>query len=393
MEKMLKLIRSKLIKNIIYYLGNYILRIFYCIISLWPVKGNRVLFSNYNGKGYGDNPKYVADALRKISPDTETIWIVSSNATKVPSDIKTAKLYSIMGFVSFATSKVWISNARLPLFLIKKKSQRYYQLWHGGIGPKKVEGAAEDKLIKWYLSCAKHDSKMADYFVSNSDFNTNMIRKYFWYKGEILEYGSPRHDVFFYEDNSISEKVKTRLNIEKNSKIVLYAPTFRDDKRVDIYKWDYDSVIQSIGEKVPGDWKFVLRLHPNISFEAGEFNYSENVVNGTDYDDMQELIVASDVIITDYSGVMTQAAIARKALFLLLPDKNKYLMDRGLCFDINELPFDSAERYDELCYIIKTFDKVAYMKKLNHFLDNLGLYDCGDASEKVARSIVKYLQE
>lgn len=217
MEKILKTLRSEHIKDAIYFSTNYALRMLYFIVSLLSVKKGRICFSNYNGKGYGDNPKYVAEALLKMDSNIELFWIASKKCVVLPDNVVPVKLYSLSGFVAFATSKVWVSNARLPLFLRKKKSQKYYQLWHGGCGPKKIEGTAEGNLIGWYVSCAKHDSKMADYIVSNSKFNSEMICKYFWYNGEILNYGSPRYDVFFRIRTVLSIQYQESLEYQRDA--------------------------------------------------------------------------------------------------------------------------------------------------------------------------------
>lgn len=388
MERVLKMIKLAAVKNVVYYIGNYLLRVAYLAVSMFPIKRNKICFSNMNGKGYADNPKYVAEQIIHENRDIEMVWVLSDGTEPMADGIRGIKLYSLGGFLAFATSKIWVSNARLPLFLNKKKNQIYFQLWHGGCGPKKIERAAESKLIRWYISCAKHDSKMVDYFVSNSRFNSDMIRKFFWYDGEILNYGSPRHDIFFKEASASYKKVIDRLKIEDGCKLILYAPTFRNDKDLAVYRWEYKKALITAEAKYHGRYKFILRLHPNISFEADEFEYSGNIVNGSTCDDMQELIVASDIVITDYSGVMMQAAIARKIVFLLIPDKESYLLERGLCLDIIEMPFPSAMNVQELCACIEEYDDTKYRDRLEEYLKLFEFYDDGNASGRVSEKIL-----
>lgn len=175
--------------------------------------------------------------------------------------------------------------------------------------------------------------------------------------------------------------------------MILYAPTFRNDKKTDIYKWDYKEVIKAFKMRYHGNWKFILRLHPNISFESNEFHYSEDIINGSDYDDMQELIMAVDAVITDYSGVMMQAAIARKQVLLLIPDKDMYLSERGLCLDIGEMPFSIATDVNGLCKHIKEDDKTAYRDCLEKYLEKFAFFDNGSASERVAKNITQFVRE
>lgn len=389
MEKILKLLKSNIIKNIIYYVGNVGLRAIYLVIALFHKTSKKVVFFNYNGKGYGDNPKYVAKKLHEINPDIELVWMVKDEDPKMPSYIKQVKLFSISGMKECASAKVWVSNARLHLFLYKKKNQIYFQLWHGGCGPKKVEGAAEDKMIGWYITAAKHDSKMADYFVSNSKFNSNMIRESFWYTGEILDYGSPRHDPFFKHGISESEAVERELKIDKTDKILLYAPTFRIDKNISVYCWNYEKLLTAVQKRFGGNWDFILRLHPNINFLDTEFEFSNNILNGSRYDDMQELIQRADIIVTDYSGVMMEAALAGKYVLLLIPDKKEYLDERGLCIDIESAPFPKGSSCEDLIDIIDKQNFSEYKKSLKAFLSSFEFYDDGLASDRVVSKVLE----
>ncbi len=393
MEKILKLLKSKTVKNMAYYVGNSGLRIVYLVIALFSKTSNKkVVFFNYNGKGYGDNPKYVAKKIYELDPNIEMVWMIKEKDSKMPEYIKQVKLFSISGMKECASAKVWISNARLHLFLYKKKSQKYFQLWHGGCGPKKIEGAAADKMISWYKTAAKHDSKMADYFVSNSKFNTKMIRESFWYSGEVLNYGSPRHDPFFLHDTSSNKQLEKELKINNTDKLILYAPTFRNDKNTAIYRWDYAKILTAVKDYFGGTWKFVLRLHPNINFLDSEFKFGNGIVNGSQYDDMQELIQRADIIITDYSGVMMQAALAGKYVMLLIPDKRAYLDERGLCIDIEKAPFPKGSSCEDLVNIIYKQNFEEYKENLKTFLNTFEFYDDGFASNRVASKVLEYME-
>nr|WP_296047205.1 CDP-glycerol glycerophosphotransferase family protein [uncultured Blautia sp.] len=393
MEKILKLLKSKTVKNMAYYVGNSGLRIVYLVIALFSKTSNKkVVFFNYNGKGYGDNPKYVAKKIYELDPNIEMVWMIKEKDSKMPEYIKQVKLFSISGMKECASAKVWISNARLHLFLYKKKSQKYFQLWHGGCGPKKIEGAAADKMISWYKTAAKHDSKMADYFVSNSKFNTKMIRESFWYSGEILNYGSPRHDPFFLHDISSNKQLEKELKIDSTDKLILYAPTFRNDKNTAIYRWDYAKLLTAAKNYFGGTWKFVLRLHPNINFLDAEFEFGNDIVNGSQYDDMQELIQRADIIVTDYSGVMMQAALAGKYVMLLIPDKREYLDERGLCIDIEKAPFPKGSNCEDLVNIIYKQNVEEYKENLRKFLSTFEFYDDGFASNRVASKVLEYME-
>ncbi|MBM6839815.1 CDP-glycerol glycerophosphotransferase family protein, partial [Clostridium saudiense] len=100
-----------------------------------------------------------------------------------------------------------------------------------------------------YVKFAKKDSKNADLFISNSKFNTNMYKRAFWYDGEILECGVPRNDLLFNNIEETKRKVKSFFNIANNKKIVMYAPTFRKDNNLEVYKFDYEKCIEEFNKK------------------------------------------------------------------------------------------------------------------------------------------------
>lgn len=400
--KFLYLLKSKRIKNFIYVTVHYCVRVIYCFFRIIPIDNKSILVSNYCGKGWGDNPKYVAKKIKEMMPDSKIYWLITSNVDEnskkalKDENIISVQYPSIRALYYFSKCRVWISNARLPLFLIKKNKQKYYQLWHGGCGPKKIEKQAEDKLLFSYILRAKNDSKMMDLAVSNSEFNTNIFQNFFWYNGEILKCGSPRHDVFFYNDklkNEIKEKIYKKYGIRNNSKIILYAPTFRSNKDTSIYKWDYFKIKNKIEDKFKSSYTFLFRLHPNISYLSKEMNLDKNIIDVSLYDDMQELIAVSDIIITDYSGIMMQAALAKKTVLLYIPDLEDYRNDRGFNIDLEATPFVIGENIAQLSEKISALNIKIYSKKQEQYLSKFNFYDDGNASFQTAKKIISDLNK
>ena len=162
--------------------------------------------------------------------------------------------------------------------------------------------------------------------------------------------------------------------------MVLYAPTFRSNKPSDFLGMDFKRLKTSLGKK----WIVGARLHPNVL----ESVVPEGAVSMSRYSDMQELIVAADILITDFSSCMFDMAIAGKPCVLYAPDLEEYLeKERGLYFDIEKLPFPIAKDMDELCKILSTFDKKDYQNKLNRFMSEVGSFEDGYAAERVCEYI------
>ncbi|MBR2786192.1 MAG: CDP-glycerol glycerophosphotransferase family protein [Clostridia bacterium] len=361
------------IKELIY-------RCLFIIFKVFPIKKNKLVFINFYGNGYGDNPKYICEELLKKHSDLDIVWLVNNINSNFPKGIRKVKYKSVSAIYELATAKIWIDNARKRKYVLKRKKQYYIQTWHGGIGLKKIEKDAEETLSKYYVESAKHDSEMIDVIISNSKYRTNLYKNSFWYEGEILEVGLPRNDIFFNGNyaKEIKDKILKMYGISPNRKIILYAPTFRKDFNI-FEKIDLKLLEQNMPEHI-----ILIRAHPGTSIGI---DCSNNVIDVTDYPDMQELIIACDYFISDYSSCIFDAMTSGKAVYLYAPDHDEYLSERGLNFVYDELPFSIAHSNEEL---ISNLTKDTYKNKeeeLELFIKDLGIVDDGTASEKIVKRI------
>jgi len=273
------------------------------------------------------------------------------------------------------------------LYPPKRKGQYYIQTWHGGFPLKKIEKDAENKIGKGYVDIAKRDSKLADLFISNSKFCTNLYRSAFWYEGEIIESGSPRCDIIINNKSCICAKVKKYFNISFTSNILIYAPTFRSDLNTVVYNIDFNELIEALEHKFGGQWNVLVRLHPIISYKDNFIKYNTRIINATHYDDMYELLAASDILITDYSSTMFEFSLSNKPVFLYAADVRTYAEDRNFYFDIYSLPYPLAKDNSELGCVIANFDFVKYTKEVCAFLKQLGSAEKGNAATQVGNRI------
>lgn len=354
------------------------------------IKNNKIVISNFYGKGYGDNPKRIVEAILKINANVDIVWLVNDNYS-FPKNIRTVKLFSIKSVFELLTAKVWIDNCRKYFFynIFKKDKTIYFQTWHGDIAMKRIEQKAENNLSRSYVMSAKHDSKMINYFISGSKWMTEKIENDFWYNGEILEYGCPRNDIF-YTNLDLRRKVFDKYNITPETKIILFAPTFRKNNKLNKFI-NFQKLINSLTDRYGGKWKVFLRLHPNI--RELKIEESDNVINVSFYEDTQELLCAVDVLITDYSSIMFDMLFLNRPVFLYASDVKDYTKDRNFNFQFAELPFLLAENEEELKQNIKNFDETIYIEKLNKFKDALGLVENEQASIKLAKKILKIIGE
>lgn len=368
---------------------------FWNIFSLLKIKKNKIIFNQFNGLGYGDNPKYICEEILKQSLDYKLVWLVRDEKIQVPVGIKKVKIDSIRAIYHLSTAKVWISNVRIPFYTKKRKSQKYIQTWHGGLGLKKVEKDVEEFLSKKYIESAKRDSQMADLFISNCKYRSSLYKRSFWYNGEILEVGIPRNDFIINNLNNYEYKniIRKKNNIDVDKNIILYAPTYRTKNDMDVYKFDFMEIIKSLEEKFNEEYIFIIKLHPNISNKSNFIKYNNKILNFSNYSDMQELLLITDVLITDYSSCMFDYLLTRGKIFLLTKDLDMYTKEKGLNLDYYTLPFPIAQSNEELLNNIHSFDTALYEKNTEKFLLKVGMNETGQSGKEIVKRIEEWKNE
>lgn len=374
------------------YMLFVIIRALFRIFHLCPIKDNKVVFNAYGGKGFCDNPKYIAMALMQKNIDIDMVWIVNDLNEQMPSDIRKVKRHSIHEIYELATARVWVDNSRIALYTSKRKNQYYIETWHGCIGMKKV-GNAAGRADFLGIKRVKHDTELTDLMVSNSDFTDRLYREDFEFTGEIAKCGSPRIDILLNVSEEQKIEIKKRIGIEPKYNIALYAPTFRDNGREDVYDIDFDKALQALTEKKGGKWVFIVKLHPKMTDRQEIFKYSDAVINCSDYRDIYELMAITDVLISDYSSVIFEMGFIYKPVFLYTRDIDELNNDRGLYFPMSSLPFSFATNNDELCSHIAEFRCEDYKERIDRFnRQYTRAYEPGNASEVVADYIVSRIK-
>lgn len=383
MVKLLKMIKS------------IIVRFLWYIFRIFPIDENKIVINQFNGLGYGDNPKYICEEIFKQKLPYKIIWLVRDNQQILPKNIQSVKIRTLKAIYHLVTSKVWISNVRIPFYVSKRKEQYYIQTWHGGLGLKKVEKDAEMFLDKEYVKIAKKDSKIADLFISNCSYRSKMYKESFWYDGDIMEVGTPRNDFLVNNLNNSSYKseIKKNINIRENCKIILYAPTYRDNDDMSVYMFQYEEFIKCAQDKFGCEFIMLIKLHPNMIHKSNFIKYNEKIINVSGYEDMQELLLISDILITDYSSCMFDIILLKKIVMLYSKDYENYVSGRGINFDYFSLPFKVSRNNNDLINNIKNYDEKLYTQQINNFLKDFGMIETGRASKEIIKKIGEWRNE
>jgi len=360
---------------------------------------NQVFFISFNGK-YSDSPKYISEMLYRLNQRVKQVWVIDRPEDKqwLPSYIKKVKPFTLKYLLEKHKSKVIVENGagdyliikEKPILirrLLKNKRQLDISTWHGTPFKKigiDIENIKEPNVFT-----------TSDLMIAGNIFEAKIFKKCFGSKIRIWIIGKPRNDIFFSLNDGKKDFLKAKLGIPKNKKVLLYAPTYRDcfsNKFIlgDIIS-QFNKIIQSVKNKFGGEWIFIVRLH-HYENNSNKLNiFEKDYYNGNCYDDMNEYLAVTDILITDYSSSMFDFILCRKPIFLLVPDWDDYKKTRGTYFELSDLPFPYAHSIVELREKIEYFSKEDYIIRVERFINSLGFYENGTASERTADLILKYL--
>lgn len=380
----LKLRHYKLLYILLNYLFDmlqYITRLLFIACWINKIDQNKIVINNH-GRGYNDHAKYIVEEMNKKGKNYDIVWLVNDDSSRgeFPDNVRLVNLSDFKAIYELATAKIWIDNAEKRLSALKRNGQYFIQTWHG-FGPKKV--VVNDSFMGHEVRLLiKHNAKIIDLYLSNNQLLSQIYHSDFKYNGDILCKGFPRNDIFFKSNSDdIIKKVTSAFSLSKEQHIVLYAPTYREDNDLTTYNIDFENILTSLKNRYGGEWVFLLRLHPVIAALSKEFCANNpSIIDASRYLDMQELLLASDILITDYSSCMFDFALTKRPCILYHPDVNEYNDVRGFCIQPEDLPFPRAHSVAELLKTIEDFDQEKYERILNECFERYHMVDNGTAS-------------
>ena len=374
-----------LIRRLPYYFISPIFR------AIYSPSERIIVCNSSNFTSYSCNPKYITEYILKNCPERyEIYWVFKNEIPKdnIPKEVHVLKLRSFQYFKIIHSAHYVISNQRVDKYelnLLKHPKQKYINTCHGSIPLKYIEKDVDVFLGKTYINRAKYDSSLCDLMLSGCKFFTSIIKSAFWYNGEILEHGTPRCDMLFKVSKEKENELYTKFNIDKTTKVILYAPTFRSNYSLDIYKLEWDDVLTVLKEKTNNDYIVLLKLHPNF-YKHKEIDLkkytTERIIEVSSNSDMQELLIISDILVTDYSSCMFEFSLLKKPCFLFAKDADSY--ERGTYFKLEDLPYPLARTTDELLENMLHYNnnRNDYYSRVDTFLENkIGNYENGNACE------------
>ena len=361
------------------------------VFFLFPIRKNRVVFDSFRGKQFSCNPKYISEYLRTQYPgEFELVWMMAEPEKWSELETlgyKVVKRASIRYFYYALTARVYVVNGNFAAHLPRRKGQYDIRTWHGGGAYKRVGLSIAGAGKKNPLSLRQNRSRADLYLSSSKKFTELTLHDAFQYEGEVFEYGMPRNDMLIRgRDEALIARVKKAIGIPEDRKFVLYAPTYRDSEPSKEFEPDYGRLMKALSLRFGGEWRCAFRGH-HVHSDVSRGLKADDVLNVTDYPDMQELLMAADVLVTDYSSSIWDMSLTGKPCFLYATDLKSYRGERDFYYDIHTWPFPLAENNDQLYGVITAFDAEKYARDIRAHHDLLGSCETGRATETVCRRI------
>jgi len=369
-----------------------------CVRTL-PVNKKIILFESNLGRNYTGNPKAVYEEMVRQGLDKKyhCYFILENTNILIPGSAKKVKRSRIQYFFLFAISGIWVCDTRLPKYIIKRPQCTYIQTWHGtplkklALDMDTVKMAGE-KGIDNYKKNFYDNAQTWDYLISQNNFSTNIFRRAFAFDKKMLEIGYPRNDVLFEKNNSEDIiELKKQLKLPLDKKIILYAPTWRDNEFYENgnYKFtsslDFSKLRAAIGE----DTVVIVKYHYLVTDKIDWSLYKGFIYSCDLSYDISALYLVSDMMITDYSSVMFDYSILKRPMLFYCYDLEEYRDNlRGFYFDfLSEAPGPVVLTTEELIVAITQYDTSAYKEKQEVFYQKYNHADDGKASRKITELI------
>lgn len=371
--------------------------LYFHYFSKMSIKKNYVMCESFLGRNYAGSPKYIFEYMSKTYPGKYTfIWSIDKE-TNFPYPCIKVKRFGIRYAYYLARSKYFVFNMRQPTWMRKREGTVFVQTWHGTPLKKLVFDQEEVmSATPLYKKQVYKQSRSWDYLISDNAFSTEVFRSAFLYDKEILESGYPRNDLLYHENKEeIAKTIKTKLKLPTDKKVILYAPTWRDDEYYDKgqYKFALHMDLAEYQKELGDEYIILVRTHYFISDQLDLNQYKGFAYNVSKYDDITELYLISDICITDYSSVFFDYANLKRPILFYTYDLEKYRdMLRGFYLNIEkDVPGPLLFSDEQVIDSIKNIEQVQeeYKERYEDFYNRFCYLDDGNASKRIVEKIFR----
>lgn len=349
-----------------------------------------VMFESFAGKSCTDSPRAISDALHAKAPDLPIHWSIADFSVEFPEYAVPVLRGSREWFIMLGTSRTIVNNNNFPSYFRKSEGQLYVQTWHGTPLKKLARHAPTRYLSASYRRLMERESQMWDVLFAQNAFAADVLPDAFGYGGDVLTLGYPRNDALAAPGRaSRAERVRRDLGITPEKIVVLYAPTWRDNakdvsaRHTMVNHLDFATALTSLGPQ----YVFLVRGHHNVSGGAST-QIGANLIDVSMYPEINDLILASDLLVTDYSSISFDYCVTDKPMYFLVPDLDQYRNEvRGLYLDWEAIaPGPLCSDTGQLCEAIRSGIQVPEAV-YRRFKETYAALDDGGAADRVVGEI------
>lgn len=297
------------------------------------------VFESFHGKSCSDSALALFRELRRTHPELTFYWSVRDFGALVPEGARPLLMGTREWFYQTARAALLVNNTNFPARFRKQPGQHYLQTWHGTPLKKIADDMPPENLSTGYRLLMHREVRAWDALLAQNHFAAEVLPRAFGFRGPVLELGYPRNDLLSEPGaEQVSRAVRQRLGIAADAPVVLYAPTFRDDRKAaggyELYtELDFDAFVLAL----PRGAVVLVRGHSN-TVGSGSIPARSQVVDVTSYPDISELFLAADLLMTDYSSSMFDYCVTGKPVVLFAPDLQAYEgSTRGFYMTLAEL--------------------------------------------------------
>lgn len=369
------------------------------IFKKMPIRRDWVFIESFFGKSYSDSPKYLYEYLQKTRGDKyRYIWVLNQKSPALAKSGKHTRVkMNSLRYVYYASRCGYrIFNVRQPAWNTKRPGVVFLETWHGtplkklAFDMDDITSASQNHKTLFY----KHGREW-NYLISANRFSTDVFERAFVFdRAKILEYGYPRNDILYAENrDEIAAEVKKELGIPEGKRVILYAPTWRDNQFYDRGKYKFTLALDlgRLQKEFGDDSVVLLRTHYYIADILDLTEYEGFVYNGSQYEDISRLYLASDICITDYSSVFFDFANLKRPILFYAYDFDEYADEiRGMYMDMEkELPGPILRTNDAVVEALHNIDAITetYKTRYEEFYERFCSVDDGHASERVIEKV------
>lgn len=386
--------RMQRMRDAAYYAKVQALRFLQKALFFLPVKKDRILFYISNRRGFCCNLKYLALEVKKQS-GAECIWVTEhpeSCREAEEAGFKVVRARSLRHMLLQLTSGAVAVNDGFHEWVPLRRRQVTLNTWHAAMNYKRIGPRFVQYRNSWHRRIHALRNVQPMLYASGSRYFTQDTAYSFGFDEKVFyPTGSPRNDVLFGERTALRQKVCSRYHLDEGTKLALYAPTFRKGEREDCFGLDFAALRQSLQARFGGEWRILYRRH---YFVRGNAETMPGVTDVSDYDDMNELLAAADVLISDYSSCLWDYTITGRPAFVYAPDLKAYHeADRDFSYPVEKWPYPLAQTPAELDACIRRFDEACYRERVKSHQLAGGMYDDGLAAQRTAKLLLDRLNK